>query len=70
MGLLQESPWLGESNERGKEEKEVLSVGSAAQEGARNILQEKTLLTTRSFALIESFIYRRDCKNKCLRLMI
>ena len=40
------------------------------QHSACNILQEKTLLTTWSFALIESFIYTRDCRNKCLRLMI
>lgn len=70
MGLLPESSCLGEINERGKEEKEALSVGSAPQEGASNTSQEKTLLTTWSFALIMSFIYTWDCRNKCLRLMI
>lgn len=46
MGLPQKSLFLGGSNERGKEKKEVLSLGSAAPEGACSILQEGTLLTT------------------------
>lgn len=57
-----------ESNDREKEEKEALNIGLAAQGGACYILQEKTLLTTLSFALIKSCIYTGDCRNKCLEV--
>lgn len=46
---------------------EVLSTGLAAQGGACYILQEKTLLTTWSFALIKSFI---QMGTNVLRLII